>query len=127
MTIDKKYRGIFFMLLAALGFSIMGGAAKSLKGSFGAGQLGMPTLCSLFLSGCISRLDIIVRNTLHHFKRSNYFFSKKKNVFCLTIHNIKRNAQKEIAMSGVGLIMSCSFYSNDHILKLYPFFYTAIL
>ena len=27
------------MLLAALGFSIMGGAAKSLKGSFGAGQL----------------------------------------------------------------------------------------
>jgi drug/metabolite transporter (DMT)-like permease len=28
-----------FMLLAALGFSIMGGAAKSLKGSFNAGQL----------------------------------------------------------------------------------------
>jgi drug/metabolite transporter (DMT)-like permease len=27
------------MLLAALGFSVMGGAAKSLKGSFGAGQL----------------------------------------------------------------------------------------
>ena len=27
------------MLLAALGFSIMGGAAKSLKESFGAGQL----------------------------------------------------------------------------------------
>ena len=27
------------MLLAALGFSIMGGAAKSLKGSFSAGQL----------------------------------------------------------------------------------------
>jgi len=27
------------MLLAALGFSLMGGAAKSLKGSFGAGQL----------------------------------------------------------------------------------------
>jgi drug/metabolite transporter (DMT)-like permease len=39
MTIDKKYHGIFFMLLAALGFSIMGGAAKSLKGSFSAGQL----------------------------------------------------------------------------------------
>ncbi|HET6996411.1 MAG TPA: DMT family transporter [Chitinophagaceae bacterium] len=39
MIIDKKYRGIFFMLLAALGFSIMGGAAKSLKGSFTAGQL----------------------------------------------------------------------------------------
>ncbi len=39
MTIDKKYRGIFFMLLAALGFSIMGGAAKSLKGTFSAGQL----------------------------------------------------------------------------------------
>lgn len=39
MTIDKKYRGIFFMLLAALGFSIMGGAAKSLKGSLSAGQL----------------------------------------------------------------------------------------
>ena len=27
------------MLLAALGFSLMGGAAKILKGSFGAGQL----------------------------------------------------------------------------------------
>ncbi len=27
------------MLLAALGFSIMGGAAKALKGSFSAGQL----------------------------------------------------------------------------------------
>lgn len=27
------------MLLAALGFSLMGGAAKLLKGSFGAGQL----------------------------------------------------------------------------------------
>jgi len=39
MIIDKKYKGIFFMLLAALGFSIMGGAAKSLKGSFSAGQL----------------------------------------------------------------------------------------
>jgi drug/metabolite transporter (DMT)-like permease len=39
MTIDKKYRGIFFMLLAALGFSVMGGAAKSLKGTFSAGQL----------------------------------------------------------------------------------------
>jgi len=39
MAIDKKYKGIFFMLLAALGFSIMGGAAKSLKGSFTAGQL----------------------------------------------------------------------------------------
>ena len=39
MTIDKKYRGIFFMLLAALGFSIMGGAAKSLKGNLSTGQL----------------------------------------------------------------------------------------
>jgi drug/metabolite transporter (DMT)-like permease len=39
MALDKKYKGIFFMLLAALGFSIMGGAAKSLRGSFGAGQL----------------------------------------------------------------------------------------
>src|SRR5258706_628824 len=39
MAIDKKYKGIIFMLLAALGFSIMGGAAKSLKGSFSAGQL----------------------------------------------------------------------------------------
>lgn len=33
------YRGIFYMLLAALGFSLMGGAAKSLKESFNAGQL----------------------------------------------------------------------------------------
>lgn len=39
MTLDPKYRGIFFMLLAALGFSTMGGAAKALKGSFNAGQL----------------------------------------------------------------------------------------
>ena len=33
------YRGIIFMLLAALGFSIMGGSAKLLKGSLNAGQL----------------------------------------------------------------------------------------
>ncbi|MEO6610804.1 MAG: DMT family transporter [Chitinophagaceae bacterium] len=39
MKIDNRYRGIFFMVLAALGFSLMGGAAKLLKGSFGAGQL----------------------------------------------------------------------------------------
>ncbi len=39
MSIDSRYKGIFYMLLAALGFSLMGGAAKSLKGSFGAGQL----------------------------------------------------------------------------------------
>jgi drug/metabolite transporter (DMT)-like permease len=39
MTIDHRYRGIFYMLLAALGFSLMGGSAKLLKGSFGAGQL----------------------------------------------------------------------------------------
>jgi drug/metabolite transporter (DMT)-like permease len=39
MQIDRRYKGIFYMLLAALGFSIMGGAAKSLKGSFSAGQL----------------------------------------------------------------------------------------
>lgn len=36
---DARYRGIFFMLLAAMGFSLMGAAAKLLKGSFGAGQL----------------------------------------------------------------------------------------
>jgi len=39
MTIDNRYKGIVYMLLAALGFSLMGGAAKLLKGSFGAGQL----------------------------------------------------------------------------------------
>ena len=39
MTFDSRYRGIFFMLLAALGFSTMGGAAKALKGDFNAGQL----------------------------------------------------------------------------------------
>jgi drug/metabolite transporter (DMT)-like permease len=39
MIKESKYRGIFFMLLAALGFSIMGGAAKALKESFNAGQL----------------------------------------------------------------------------------------
>ncbi len=39
MTVDSRYKGILYMLLAALGFSLMGGAAKLLKGSFGAGQL----------------------------------------------------------------------------------------
>ena len=39
MAIDSRYKGILYMLLAALGFSLMGGAAKLLKGSFGAGQL----------------------------------------------------------------------------------------
>jgi drug/metabolite transporter (DMT)-like permease len=39
MIKESKYRGIFFMLLAALCFSIMGGAAKSLKQNFTAGQL----------------------------------------------------------------------------------------
>jgi drug/metabolite transporter (DMT)-like permease len=36
---ENPYRGIFYMLLAALGFSVMGAAAKLLKGSFNAGQL----------------------------------------------------------------------------------------
>ncbi len=39
MPVDSRYKGIIYMLLAALGFSLMGGAAKLLKGSFGAGQL----------------------------------------------------------------------------------------
>lgn len=39
MTIDARYKGIMYMLLAALGFSVMGGAAKILKGSLNAGQL----------------------------------------------------------------------------------------
>lgn len=39
MTIHRRYRGIFYMLLAALGFSLMGGSAKLLKGGFNAGQL----------------------------------------------------------------------------------------
>jgi drug/metabolite transporter (DMT)-like permease len=39
LQIDKRYKGIFYMLLAALGFATMGGAAKLLKGSFNAGQL----------------------------------------------------------------------------------------
>lgn len=39
MIKDPRYKGVFFMLLAALGFSIMGGAAKALKESFNAGQL----------------------------------------------------------------------------------------
>ncbi len=39
MQVDHKYRGMFFMLLAALGFSLMGGAAKLLKDAFNAGQL----------------------------------------------------------------------------------------
>jgi drug/metabolite transporter (DMT)-like permease len=39
MPLHPRYKGIFFMLLAALGFSLMGGAAKLLKGDFNAGQL----------------------------------------------------------------------------------------
>jgi drug/metabolite transporter (DMT)-like permease len=39
MRMDSRYKGILFMLLAALGFSTMGGAAKALKGNFNAGQL----------------------------------------------------------------------------------------
>ena len=39
MVKDERYKGIFYMLLAALGFSLMGGAAKALKESFNAGQL----------------------------------------------------------------------------------------
>lgn len=39
MHIDRRYKGIFFMLLAALGFASMGGCAKLLKGSMNAGQL----------------------------------------------------------------------------------------
>lgn len=39
MLKDPRYKGIFYMLLAALGFSLMGGAAKALKESFNAGQL----------------------------------------------------------------------------------------
>ena len=39
MVIDKRYQGIIFMLLAALGFASMGGSAKLLKGSMNAGQL----------------------------------------------------------------------------------------
>lgn len=39
MSLDPRYRGIIYMLLAALGFSVMGGAAKSIKDSFSAGQL----------------------------------------------------------------------------------------
>ncbi|MFI5186317.1 MAG: DMT family transporter [Chitinophagales bacterium] len=39
MRIHQRYKGIFYMLLAALGFSLMGGSAKLLKGNFNAGQL----------------------------------------------------------------------------------------
>jgi drug/metabolite transporter (DMT)-like permease len=39
MINDVRYKGIVFMLMAALGFSLMGGAAKALKESFTAGQL----------------------------------------------------------------------------------------
>lgn len=39
MPIDKRYHGIFYMLLAAAGFATMGGFAKALKGSMNAGQL----------------------------------------------------------------------------------------
>ncbi|HEY2722119.1 MAG TPA: DMT family transporter [Chitinophagaceae bacterium] len=39
MIVHHRYKGIFYMLLAALGFSLMGGSAKLLKESFNAGQL----------------------------------------------------------------------------------------
>lgn len=39
MRLDKRYKGIFYMILAALGFSTMGGAAKILRHEFNAGQL----------------------------------------------------------------------------------------
>ena len=39
MIKDVRYKGVFFMLLAALGFSVMGGSAKLLKENFNAGQL----------------------------------------------------------------------------------------
>jgi drug/metabolite transporter (DMT)-like permease len=39
MNVANRYKGIFYMLLAALGFSLMGGSAKLLKGNFNAGQL----------------------------------------------------------------------------------------
>ncbi len=39
MIKDVRYKGIVFMLMAALCFSLMGGAAKALKESFTAGQL----------------------------------------------------------------------------------------
>jgi len=39
MIKDVRYKGIVYMLLAALGFSLMGGSAKALKESFTAGQL----------------------------------------------------------------------------------------
>ena len=53
LTIDKKYQGILFMLLAAMGFSMMGGAAKALKGSFNAGQL-------VFYRNAVGLLVIII-------------------------------------------------------------------
>lgn len=39
MKPDSRFNGILYMLLAALCFSIMGGAAKALKENFNAGQL----------------------------------------------------------------------------------------
>lgn len=39
MIKDVRYKGIVFMLIAALCFSLMGGAAKALKETFSAGQL----------------------------------------------------------------------------------------
>jgi drug/metabolite transporter (DMT)-like permease len=39
MIKDVRYKGIVFMLMAALCFSLMGGAAKALKETFSAGQL----------------------------------------------------------------------------------------
>jgi drug/metabolite transporter (DMT)-like permease len=39
MILDARYKGVFYMLLAALGFSVMGGSAKLLKENFNAGQL----------------------------------------------------------------------------------------
>jgi drug/metabolite transporter (DMT)-like permease len=58
MTIDNRYRGIIFMVIAALGFSVMGGAAKILKGSFTAGQL-------VFYRNAVGLLILLISFALH--------------------------------------------------------------
>lgn len=58
MTIHHRYRGIFYMLLASIGFATMGGAAKSMKGEFNAGQL-------VFFRNLVGLVVLIVSFYLH--------------------------------------------------------------
>lgn len=63
MNAPRNYKGIYFMLLAALGFSIMGGFAKVLKTSFNAPQLVFYRNLVGLLVLCVSLIQYPIRQT----------------------------------------------------------------